>query len=159
MTKTIEIMGGNLDLAIEELGVNATRVLETSNEEQYWITYQVWELEESELKKLNTEEWKSEYGWWRRGEAQNGINKKFIVNGKEMIGHYNEDSFYETGYDDETDEEFKLKPDEKIHEFNNFGHYFDEYMGLSTEYNYVYFSTLFAKLNNMKLSEFIKTYY
>lgn len=159
MTKTIEIMGGNLDLAFKELGIEAVKLVEINNKEQYWTPFQVWELDKAELSKVNKDNWKDEYGWYRIGETMDNTKKTFIVNGKEMIGHYNEDSYLEMDFDDETDEEIVLPPHKVVHDFDNFGEYFTEYLGLSTEYNYVYFSTLFAKLNNMKLSEFVKTYY
>ena len=159
MTK-IEIMGGNLDLAIKELEINATKLIDFHSED-YYINYQVWEMDRPELEKLNNcdnDEWIMEYGWYRIGEARTGITKTFIVNGKEMLGVYEENNMYETSYTDD-DEPYYLEPNEKVHEFKNIARYYFDYVGISTEYNFVYFTTALAKLNNMKLSEFVAKYF
>lgn len=157
---TMEIMGGYLDEAIEELGIIAKKTAETSNDKDYYTNYQVWELEESELQKLNDtpeSEWKDGYGWYRSGEARKTEAKNFIVNGIPMIGFYNADTYFEWDYD-EDDNQIQVDKD-RIISFTNISNYYFEYLGISTEYNFVYFSTALAKLNNMKLSEFVDTYF
>lgn len=64
----VEILaGGGFDNAVKELGIKAKRAFKGSS-------YEVWQLEEDEYKKLcgvEDNDWKVAWGWWRYASGTN----------------------------------------------------------------------------------------
>lgn len=135
----IEIMGGNLDKSFEELGIKASKIVETTDSE-----YQVWSMTENEFETLCSvpeTDWKEDFGWWRSGRCiyEGSASVEYIVNGEKMLGYESESSF--TG-----------------NEFTSYTNWLNEVMNLSTEKNVVIFAESLARDNGLKLSEFISKY-
>ena len=87
----IEILaGGGIKTAFEELGIEATMIYRGSNKPHY----QVWEIEKSDLSKLEEPiGWKDHFGWWSYAKRSNmGTAADFFtINGQFMIGWETED--------------------------------------------------------------------
>lgn len=73
-----EILGGELDKAFEELGMNAKKAYETKG-------YQVWKISDEDFEKIcsmKKEDWKDNWGWWRSVEGSNmgSVNARYNIN-------------------------------------------------------------------------------
>jgi hypothetical protein len=138
-------MGQNLDKAIIDLKVDAKKLVETSKHH-----FQVWELEEKEVNKLDSvSDWEQDYGWWRIAESQATGNRliEYKVNGKKMLGY--------TGlYDPDP----KDNDTESWHDFDSYQEWLSTIMNLSNDTNTVAVATSLAIDNHMSLAEFIKAY-
>lgn len=134
----VEIMGGNLDKAFEQLGIKATKVVESES------GYQVWQLSEEDfnfIAGLKDEDWKDDFGWWRSGKCiyEGTASVEYLINGEFMLG-------YEIDHQGGTDV------------FDSYTDWLNYGMNLSSDLNTVIFAESLASDNSMKLSEFIKKY-
>ena len=155
---SVQIIGGNLDLAFEELNILAVKKFEA--EQEYGGSIQVWELSNEELSKLNSvadDNWKFEYGWWRNGgtNCENDEQIEFVVNGEKMIGFKNEHSWY---HSDDYLEELDEGEEPELPEYSTFFDWFTEYYGLSKLENVAYFVHSLAEINELTKAEFFEKY-
>ena len=65
----IEILAsGGIKNAFKELGIEATRTYKGTDKPYY----QIWELEKSDMHKMDEmTEWPEHYGWWRYAKGSN----------------------------------------------------------------------------------------
>jgi hypothetical protein len=144
-------MGQNLDKAIVDLKVNARKLLETSKRH-----FQVWELEEKQLDKLDAvpdNDWKREWGWWRKAESCFTGNEtiNFMVRGREMKGYKNR--FYS-----DSDGTGEVNIVDKQYPYVSFQDWLFAIMNLSNDTNTVAVASSLAIDNHMTLAEFIEKY-
>ena len=147
---SVQIIGQQLDKAMEELEVEATKVFET-NRTRFVSPYQVWEMSSDELDKLSEVkevDWKDDYGWWRHGSSvfDDHTTQEFIINGHSIQA-------YETRELDEEEEE-----DLRDTEFSNLFDYFEFVLGATCSYNRVYVANSLAKSNNISVAELLEKY-
>lgn len=163
----IELLAGNgIKAAFKELGIQATRTYKSPKD----YDYQVWEIEKSDLKKLeNVTEWHNGWGWWRFAKGSNmGIPFDFFdVNGRELIAWpgARRDSLRDE-WDEESMEEkeayhYSFREYEKTqmpHSYDNLLEYCCNELGASTETNICALAVDLARHNGMSLADLFKTY-
>ena len=74
-----EILAGELDFAISDLNIIATKTFDDGE-------WQVWSLKDEEFEKLDNifeERWSEDYGWWSysEGSTMGSVDKRFSING------------------------------------------------------------------------------
>lgn len=155
---TIQIIGQNLDVAFQELPIEAKKLYE-SKENEYGNKYQVWKLTESEHEKfglVEEDDWKESYGWWRSGGCnQSPVFLDFTVNGKQMIGFKNEHSWY---HSEDCLSELEEDEEPTLPSYSSFSDWFSEYMGLSKPENLAFFAHSLAEYNGLTIAEFFKKF-
>lgn len=145
----MEIIGKQLDKAMEELNIKATKTYQGTGESPF----QVWSVNDEDYNRLlaiGEDQWEHDFGWWRAGGCifEGQANVEFAVNGEKMMG-YNEGSY--KSYEDYDD----MEPDT---DFNSFEEWFYESMGLGKETNMAIFAESLAKDNGLTLTEFMTKY-
>jgi hypothetical protein len=149
----VQIMGQNIDQAFKAFHVDAEKLIETPDQH-----FQVWELDEAEMDRINDldviadEEWDKYYGcWWRQCESiyTGSETIDFNVNGKKMRGYINIDISH-------------YSPSETIdrssYSYVSYMDWLYEVMNLSNDSNTVAVATSLAIDNSMTLAKFIETY-
>lgn len=112
--------------------------------------YEVWELEDESLGKIlgyQDDLWKPEWGWYRCADGCNVAHwptATFMVNGKYMIGFYNENDDY---WREKTDRAYDSLTD-----------YLCEVIGASTPKNVCALAVDIARLNEMTMAELFTKY-
>lgn len=150
----MEIMGQELDLAFQELGIKATKTHETPKKD-YFSSYQVWELSDSqfeELEQVSDSQWQDNYGWWRTGGCiyEGDASVEYLVNDQTMMG-YTPNAVFADEEDEDGESFFETV-------FKDYSQWMSQSMNLTKDTNMVIFATSLAKDNGMKLSEFMKKY-
>lgn len=163
----IELLcGGGIKTAFKELEINATRLYK-GTEEPY---YQIWEIEKSDLKRLEeAPEWPDHYGWWRfaKGSNMGTACDFFTVNGHELIaweGAHRED--LRDNWNNEPDDEkeayhysFKeYEEDCMPHKYDTLLEYFCDELGASTESNVCALAVDLSRYNGMDLAKLFHTF-
>lgn len=163
----VEILaGGGIKTAFKELGIEATRTYKGTDKTHY----QVWEIEKSDMLKLDEmSEWPDHYGWWRytKGSNMGTACSFFTVNGKELIawdGPYRED--LRDDWDDEPIEEkeyyhYSFKEYEeswKPHKYDTLSDYFCDELGASTPKNVCALSVDLARANGLTMAKLFEIY-
>lgn len=148
----IEILGGDLDLAIKELNVKAVKTATVTKKIK---KYQVWELDENNFEILcdvDENEWKDNWGWWRsaNGAVISPI-EKCTINGIEVFGYHNEAlaELNEELQKEEAEEDWSYP----YQIYTDLFEHFSEARGASQPRNVTALAIEMAKANNMKLSE------
>lgn len=173
----IEIMGGNLDKAFEELGIMATKTYQQTKGSEYQEVHQVWELIESDFEKISNfseDDWHDDWGWWRSAIGSNMCNPTTIIkiNGEDIKAWYEEERFNEYIKDylndimecnpnlNRGEEEQKLIKEyfEEELEYSNLLEYFCDELGASQPRNVCALAVDLAQMNNMKMSELFQNY-
>lgn len=142
-----EILAGDLDLAIKELGVIATKTYEGDT----WHSdkTQVWEMSKEEFEKLanvEDEAWKERWGWWRSAEGSNekGEISTFKIYNKDILAWESEDRT--KGFiDDEKD-------------YGDLLYYLSDEIGASQPKNICALAIDLAKMNNITMGELFTKY-
>lgn len=121
--------------------------------------FDVWELEETEFTKLcsiQKSDWQGSFGWWRYAEGCNIEHypvHAFSVNGKVMLGWYDEDRLADyVGLLGFPEEDYFAEP------FQRLTAYLSVVIGASTETNICAVSVGLARLNNITLSGLFEKY-
>lgn len=166
----IEILaGGSIKVAFRELGIEATKTYHGSKKEHY-PSYQVWEIEKSDLQKMiDVVDWPDNWGWWRsaRGSNMGTACDFFTINGKELIawdGDVRED--IQADWDDEPIEEkeafhYSYKEYEETrmpHKYGSLLEYFCDEIGASQERNVCALAVDLARTNGMSMAQLFQTY-
>lgn len=130
-----EILGGDLELAFETLGVKAIKTFDGGE-------YQVWQLEDEEFEKLSlTDEWlwDSNWGWWRQSDGSNigQVNKRFSINGHWINAWSGDDLF---------------------NKYDNLIEYYNSELNLSSERNICALAVELANQNGLTLGELFTKY-
>ena len=130
-----EILGGDLELAFETLGVKAMKTFDGDQ-------YQVWQLEDEEFEKLDSSDeniWIDDWGWWRHSEGSNmgSVNKRFSINGH-WISAWGENSYK--------------------NKYISLIEYINLELNLSSETNLCHLSVDLAKQNGLTLGELFNKY-
>lgn len=154
----IEILGGDLDKAFEELNINAVKTYE--GDTQLDDLTQVWEVEEVDFERLcniDDEDWKDNWGWWRSAEGSNMYNEldDYIINNSKMIAWDGDNrlEFKEENEDGDEDDRWWFP-----REYSSLLGYLSEEIGASQPRNVCALVVDLAKMNNIKLSELLKKY-
>ena len=121
--------------------------------------FDVWELEDAEFTRLcslHESDWNGAFGWWRYAKGCNIEHypvHTFSVNGKEMLGWYDEDRLADyvslLGF---SEEDYFAEP------FQRLTAYLSAVIGVSTETNICAVSVGLARLNNITLSGLFEKY-
>lgn len=145
------LAGGSFNNAVAALSLGARLTYKGR-----WL--EVWALEDEDFQKLLTvgeSDWPEFFGWWR---SANGCNIEhypthtFTVNGKEMVGWYDEQRL-DDYVDDEFTEEYYF-----AEAYPSLTAYLSEVIGTSTEKNVCAVAVGLARLNNLALSELFEQY-
>lgn len=152
------IGGGNLTKAFTDLGIAAAKIYQ-SDEDQFGIEYQVWEIPTGEFEVLEAfadEEWQSDFGWYRTAGCNDTSELiEFTVNGQTMLGFKNENSWY---HSEDYLSELEEGEQPKLPNYKNFTTWFSEYQGLSKPENLAYFAATLAEKNGLSKAEFFEKY-
>jgi len=139
-----EILAGFLfEDAVAALKLNCKRTYDGE-------LYSVWEIDDEGLSKLFNvpeEQWSPHWGWFRYAKGCNISHwptTLFNVNGKPMIGFYNEDDDY-----------CKAKIDKS---YLTFSDYLCDVIGASTPKNVCALAVDIAKLNGLTMGELFNKY-
>jgi hypothetical protein len=153
-----EILEGNLNNAIEEINLTATKTYEgnTHLDEKT----QVWKMSDEEFEKLcsiSEDEWKDDWGWWRSAK---GANLGIVTNRYSINGHYI--TAWDGSFRKEMMEENKnISPADRYYskrKYDNLLRYFCDEIGASTEKNVCALATDLAMQNGISMSELLKKY-
>lgn len=139
MDKNIEILAGELDFAIQELQVNAVKTYDDG-------IYQVWEMPNTEFQKLNINNWKDKYGWWRfsTGSILEKPMKRFKIN-----------NHYIRAWDGDN----RLKYESYTNRvYDDLYEYLEYEMCVGSLKNITALLVDLAKYNNLTLAELLKKY-
>lgn len=136
-----EILGGELDQAFVDLGINAKKTYQATSDTTDFG--QVWELSDEDYNKIcdiTEDDWDDNWGWWRGAEGSNmgGINHRYNIN------HH-----YILAWDGTSREKY----DWMERKYDNLLQYFCEEIGASTERNVCALATDLAQQNNMTMGE------
>ena len=150
-----EILGGNLDLAFEELGIDAIKTYEGNTNLDK--NSQVWELRDEdfgEFCNISDNDWKREWGWWRSAEGSNMRNplETFKIKGQEIIAWDGANRLEADKADDEDDRYLFER------EYYNLLEYMCDEMGASQPRNVCALATDLARINNIKMGELFQKY-
>ena len=158
----IEILAsGGIKNAFKELGIEATRTYKGTDKPYY----QIWELEKSDMHKMDEmTEWPEHYGWWRyaKGSNMGTAYSRFTINGQELIawdGPSRED--LRDDWKDEPDSEkasfhYSYKEYEefwKPHKYDCLTDYLSEELGCSQPGNVCALVMDLARYNGLSMSE------
>lgn len=138
-----EILAGNLDQAIIDLGLNATKTYQLKNRNyEYMEEYQVWEVSDESYNlicNMSEEDWKDDWGWWRSADGSNmcAPYKRYNINRR-----------YVTAWDNGNNE----------NKYNCLTEYLSEEIGVSQPRNVCALCVDLAHINNMKMSELFCKY-
>jgi len=156
-----EILGGELDKAFEELGMDAKKTYESKDlKYEYQEVYQVWELIDEDFEKIcnmSEKDWKDNWGWWRSARGSNMCNpiSRFNIN-HHYIKAWDSDSRLEN-----IEENKELKPEDRYYEDRKYN-YLLEYMcdeiGVSMEKNICALAVDLAKINGITMGELFRKY-
>lgn len=142
----VQIIGANLDLAMQELEVQAEKKFETEAD-FLDVSLQVWELNNEDfsfLCKIERQDWSDEYGWWVNGGCNHPKEDIAItkINGKELTVFTQEfnKEYITWGYTSLTD-------------------YLESHLGITSYNNISYYIHSLAELNNMTKAEFMRKYW
>ena len=130
------LAGGGIKTAFNELGIEATMLFKGSNKPHY----QVWEIEKSDLSKLEeAPEWKEHYGWWEYAKRSNmGTAVEFLtVNNQFMIG-------WETNDGNDT--------------YDSLSDYFTDGLGVKNNAEVCALAVDLGRTNGMSLSKLFRTF-
>lgn len=143
----IQIIGVNLDLAVEELEIQAEKKFE-AEPDFVGVSLQVWELNNEDFAFLcniaEQEKWSGNHGWWVNGGCNHPKedvattkinNKELTVFTQELNEHY-----IPWGY-------------------TNLVDYLESHLGITSYNNIAYYIHSLAELNNMTKAEFMKKYW
>ena len=157
----IEILAGDgFACAIEELGLNAEKKHDDG-------MYQVWCVDQSDFDRLCVvpdEDWKDDWGWWRYCEGCNLVGSmtyEFTVNGKPMIGFFNEGRYsdFVERQEDKSAEDWEHNEEENFPTvYKSLTEYLCEHIGASTEKNVCAIAVDLAKMNHMTMAELFDAY-
>lgn len=151
-----EILGQQLDVAIRELGISATKTYEELTNSDY--KHQVWEVKDKDFEilcNIDEDSWKSEWGWWRHSEGSNMDNSlsEFYINNQKITA-WDGTSRIETNKEaEDEDDEYLFE-----REYSNLLEYFCDEMGASQPRNICALAVDLAKINNMTMSELFQVY-
>ena len=155
----IEILAsGGIKNAFKELGIEATRTYKGTDKPYY----QIWELEKSDMHKMDEmTEWPEHYGWWRyaKGSNMGTAYSIFTINGNELIawdGPSRED--LRDDWKDEPDSEkasfhYSYKEFWKPHKYDCLTDSLSEELGCSQPGNVCALVMDLARYNGMSMSE------
>jgi hypothetical protein len=149
-----EILGKDLDLAIMELGIGATKTYQGED-------YDVWEMSEDEFQKLTVipeEDWKDEYGFWRSAEGSNIGNEmsNFKINNQIILawdGDCRIEALNEVN-GNEKDVDYCYRD----REYRTLLEYFCDEIGASQPRNVCALAVDLAKINGITMSELFVKY-
>lgn len=136
----VQIIGANLDLAMEELNVKAEKVFQ-AEPDFLDVALQVWEVSSYSLTILNDTKWKEEYGWWVLGGCNHPRDEVdgFVINGKSITAFTHGDYIAD--------------------EYHNLSDYLESHIGISKYNNITYYIHSLAELNNMTKAELMQKYW
>lgn len=142
----VQIIGINLDLAMEELDVKADKKFQ-AEPDHIGVSLQVWELSDEDFAficNINDEDWLEEHGWWINGGCNHPKDQVTLatINGKKLKAFVEEPSDYDI-----------------IFEYVNLSDYFDSHIGISKYNNIAYYIHSLAELNEMTKSDFMKKFW
>lgn len=151
----IEILGGNLDVAFNELNIDAIKTYE-GNTHLDGIT-QVWELTQEDFEKLcniGENDWNDDWGWWRSAVGSNMCNplSTFKIKGQE-IAAWDGDNRIEDDKAEDEDDRYLFE-----REYHNLLEYMCEEIGASQPRNVCALAVDLANINNIKVSNLFKKY-
>lgn len=147
----MEILGADLDLAFQELGIHAYKTYEAKELwREYQEKYQVWELTNEDHQKIcdiDEKDWKDEWGWWRSADGSNlgAVSRRYDIH-----GHYIKawDGMAREGERD-------WYQDRK---YSHLTQYFCDEIGASTEKNVCALATDLAFQNGITMAELFRKY-
>lgn len=146
----MQILGQNLDATFEKLEIQAVKVVETEKT-KYKDSYQVWELDELAMEKLESsgDDWESKDGWWRFGGCiyEGAANVEYTVNGYKMMGYESQNIYEELGEESWYQDTFSA-----------FEEFMATAMNLTNTSNFAYFAMSLARDNGLTLAEFMRKY-
>lgn len=142
----VQIIGANLDLAMQELNVKSEKMFQ-AEPDFLDVSLQVWELNNEDfafLCNIEPEDWKEEYGWWVNGGCNHSKEDiaKTKINNKELIVFIQEfnEPYIPWGY-------------------TNLADYLESHLGITSYNNVAYYIHSLAELNNMTKAKLMKKYW
>lgn len=151
-----EILGGELDLAFKELGINAVKTYEgnTNLDDKT----QIWEVDEEGFERLcdlDDDNWEDDWGWWRSAEGSNMYNEldEYTINNSKIIAWDGDNrlAFEEENEDGDEDDRWWFP-----REYSNLLGYLSEEIGASQPRNVCALAVDLANINNIKMSELFR---
>jgi len=148
----IEILGGELDKAFEELNISAKKTYESKNiRHEYQEIYQVWELSDEDFKKicnLTEKDWKDDWGgWWRSAEGSNMCNP---------ISRFNINHHYLKAWD--SNNRLESLDYYRGREYEYLTEYMCDEIGASMEKNVCALAVDLARINGITMGELFRKY-
>jgi hypothetical protein len=167
----VEIIGGDgVEFTFQEFKIKAQKVYETDAQlYQDRPHYEVYEIDKSNLKLLETISWADDFGWYRYAKGSNmGTPYSFFtVNGSDLIAWdgAERDKVREWWNDEPIEEKeayhYSFKEYEnnvKPREYSCLTEYMREELGASTESNVCALSVDLAKANGMTMAKLFDIY-
>lgn len=169
--KTREILGNKMYKVFKEYGIEYIRTYskKCDSKKGYDPHYEVYEISQSDMNKLEEIFELPNGSWWRwaKGSNMGTPFSLFTVNGKELIawdGYKRED--LRDDWADETDEEkaayhYSFKEYEEMqypHVYSTLTEYMCKELGVSTEKNVCALAVDLARANGMTMAQLFKAY-
>ena len=168
---TVEILGGNgVEFTFNEFKIKAKKTYETvvENEKDH-PKYEVYEIDKSDLKLLETISWADDFGWYRYAKGSNmGTPYSFFkINGCDLIAWdgAKRDDLREWWTNEPIEEKeayhysFKEYEDEVMpREYSSLTEYMCDELGASTESNVCALAVDLAKANGMTMGQLFEIY-
>ena len=165
----VEILaGGSIQNAFKALNIEAKRTYK-GTEKEYYQSYEIWEIEKSDMHKLEETEWLDEYGWWRyaKGSNMGTAYGFFTVNGKELIawdGYKREDlrdEWYDEPDEEKAEYHYSFKEYEEAmypRDYMHLTEYMCQELGASQPKNICALAVDLARSNGLTMAQLFEKY-